>query len=400
MLSRFINRFINRPQADHDPRGQVLVIVAAGLIIIVAMTGLVVDGGFAWGQQRDNQNAADAASEAGAVVLAERLTGLTRLDADVLAAVNGSTVDNDVVKTGAWYTNIAGSLIDALGVAVTARADAAPVGNGLIPANAAGVQAETSKDFETFLVRVIGVQTLTTVADATAVAGYVTGCPQSGDCDVLPVTVPLNIVTCDGSGDITPSVPASLWPHYNVHVTVPLCKNNPGNVGWLDWTPTAGGTSELITAIGPPTTNPGIDVPSWQYITSTGNVNSKGVEDAINYYAVHQIPVLIPMFDSTCDATPIPDINAGELICPPGHVGGHGSNQWYHIDRFVSFLFDNPKGAYINGSDKAACEQNGNGATSCLKGMFVRFVIGPATVGPGLGWGPGENSAVGVQLIE
>jgi len=394
-----LSRFLPRRRTDTEPRGQILVIVAAGLIVIVAMTGLVVDGGFAWGQQRDNQNAADAASEAGAVVLAERLTGLTRLDADVLAAVDGSVADNGVVKSGAWYTDIAGNLIDALGVVVSATADAAEVGNGLIPANAAGVQAQTSKDFETFLVKVIGMRTLTTVADATAVAGFVTGCPASGDCAVLPVTIPLNIVTCAGNGEVEPSTPATLWPHFDVHITVPLCKNTPGNVGWLDWTPPAGGTSELITAIGPPTTNPGIDVPSWQYVTSTGSVNSKGVEDALNYYAINQIPVLIPMFDSTCDATPVVDPITGETVCPAGHTGGNGQNQWYHIDRFVSFLFDNPQGAYVNGNNKPDCD-TGNGATSCLKGMFVRFVIGPATVGPGPGWSAGENSAVGVQLIE
>ena len=45
--------------------------------------------------------------------------------------------------------------------------------------------------------------------------------------------------------------------------------------------PTAGGTSELINSIQNPN-NPSIDVPSWQYITSTGNVNSSGVENAIN----------------------------------------------------------------------------------------------------------------------
>ena len=35
-----------------DERGQVLVIVAGALLVIVALTGLVIDGGYAWGQQR------------------------------------------------------------------------------------------------------------------------------------------------------------------------------------------------------------------------------------------------------------------------------------------------------------------------------------------------------------
>lgn len=396
-------RFPRRLQLGREPRGQVLVIVAAGLVTIIAMTGLVVDGGLAWGQQRDNQNASDATSEAGAVVLAERLTGLTRTDADVLAAVDASVVANGVDKIGAWYTDISGNLIDATGAVVGSTADADAVGeDGLIPPNAAGVQADTSKTFETFLVRVIGFSTLTATADATSVAGYIQSvCPASGDCNVLPVTIPLNIVTCDGSGDVAVADPPQEWPHFYAPVTIPLCKNNPGNVGWLDWTPTAGGTSELITAVGPPGTNDEMTVPNWFYMTSTGNINSRGVEDALNYYATSGIPVLIPIFDATCNTEPSePSPGLSDIKrCPTANVGGQGQNQWYHINKFVSFLLDDPKGAFISGSDKPACEQNGNGATSCLKGMFVRFVGPGATVGLGSG-SPGENEAVGIQLIK
>lgn len=405
-------RFFRRLQLDREPRGQILVIVAAGLITIIAMTGLVVDGGLAWGQQRDNQNAADAGSEAGAVVLAEILTGLPRGDADVLTAVDASITANGVDKVGAWYTDISGNLIDGTGVVVGSTADAAEVGGGFIPPNAAGVQADTSKTFETFLVRVIGFNTLTASADATAVAGYIESvCPASGDCNVLPVTIPLNIITCDGNGEVAVGDPAQEWPHFNVPLTIPLCKNNPGNVGWLDWTPTGGGTSELVTAIGPPGTNDDMTVPGWFYMTATGNINSGGVEDALNYYALNQIPVLIPIFNSTCNTEPdTPSPGTSDIArCPTANVGGQGQNQWYHIEKFVSFLLDGDPdepnepygqpGAFIQGSSLADCEQNGNGATSCLKGMFVRFVGPGATVGPGTG-NTGENSAVGIQLIK
>ena len=113
---------------------------------MVAAMGLVVDGGMAWGQQRDNQNAADAVSEAGAVVLAERLSGDNRVDGDVLAAVDGSVTANGVVKDGAWYTDILGNLLDGAGGIVGSTAAAAPVGGGSIPANAYGVQAAHLED--------------------------------------------------------------------------------------------------------------------------------------------------------------------------------------------------------------------------------------------------------------
>jgi Flp pilus assembly protein TadG len=50
---------------DRD-RGQILVIVAVGMVAIIAMVGLVLDGGSAWSQRRSQQNASDLASLAGA----------------------------------------------------------------------------------------------------------------------------------------------------------------------------------------------------------------------------------------------------------------------------------------------------------------------------------------------
>ena len=49
--------------------------------------------------------------------------------------------------------------------------------------------------------------------------------------------------------------------------------------------------------------NPPIDLPSWNYVTATGNVNSKKIEDALNTY-IGQV-VLFPMFDLTCAEDPI-----------------------------------------------------------------------------------------------
>lgn len=53
----------------HDPlksqRGQALVLFAISLVAILAMTGLVLDGGDAFRQRRDEQNAADLAAMAG-----------------------------------------------------------------------------------------------------------------------------------------------------------------------------------------------------------------------------------------------------------------------------------------------------------------------------------------------
>ena len=392
------------PAYSSSESGQVLVIVAAGFLIMVAMVGLVIDGGHAWGRQRQTQNAADAAAEGGAVVLAQRLANVspTKTDADVNTAVNAAFGASPTDRFAAYYTDITGQMINAAGAAVANTSDAAQVGAGAIPPNAAGVRAVGTQTFDTFLARVLGITEFTATAPATAVAGYVSQvCSAAAGCGVLPVTVPVTVLGCDGSNNPAPVQPPTNWTTGSQPLTIPLCKNGPGNVGWLDWTPTAGGTSELVDAILNPS-NPAIDLPSWQYITATGNINSKSVEDALNTY--NGDVVFFPMFDSTCDATP-----SGPLTtdCPEGHVGGNGSNQWYHLPQFAAFQFCGPtvpacvaagytQGAYISGSNPV-CD-TGNGATSCLAGRFVNFIT-KGTVGPATGVNPGNN-LIGVQLFE
>ena len=53
-------------RADHRERGQIIVLFALALVAIVAMVGLVLDGGSAYAQRRGEQNAADLAALAGA----------------------------------------------------------------------------------------------------------------------------------------------------------------------------------------------------------------------------------------------------------------------------------------------------------------------------------------------
>jgi Flp pilus assembly protein TadG len=59
---------MDRHRADpvHDEHGQILVIFALALIVIIGMVGLILDAGSAFAQRRGEQNAADLASIAGA----------------------------------------------------------------------------------------------------------------------------------------------------------------------------------------------------------------------------------------------------------------------------------------------------------------------------------------------
>jgi hypothetical protein len=409
--------------------GQALVLLAGGMVALLAMVALVVDGGNAWSQQRIVQNGSDASAEGGAIVLARKLAGVpapvggwdTEVNTQVLAgaAINGITV------TAAYYTDICGIPLQADGSAAThpdGRENlsvAVRVGSGSLPLELtttpdcptstvgppAGVLVLGTKVVRTYLANVVGLSTVNVSTRATAVSGYLQGfcdAAQGNSCAILPVAIPVNVVNCDGSNNPvfgtppTPYVPGIVYK-------IPLCQNGPGNVGWLDWTPTGGGIPELESSILTPD-NPAIDLPSWQYVTQTGNVNSPQIEDAINTYA-GQV-VMIPQFDATCSDDPTP--GTAVSACPSGSLGGNGSNQWYHMPSFGFLRLCDPSiascngltGAYITGSNGAECDSGGNGATSCLIGEFVGFMSG-GTVGPGVGGGTGTGTkAVGVQLIK
>jgi hypothetical protein len=393
------------PNSSHSEReaGQVLALFAGGFLAIVALVALVVDGGNAYANQRISQNASDAAAEAGAVVLAERLSGTTRTDTDVLAAVQGvlSAMDMNVSGSSAEYTNIDGDL---LGLQVGSLGSQPP------PAGASGVAVNGMRDFGTFFARALGINELTATTPATAVAGF----GQALASNLLPVTPPLNIVTCDGQNDIAIADPLAIWQKYTLY-QVPLCKNGPGNVGWIDWTPPAGGTSELIDEIN--ASSGSALIPSWNFVAQTGNVNSKGVEDALRTYDGNV--VYIPIFDSTCNTEPASG-DTSKDACPEENVGGKGQNQWYHLVDVGAFQFcpgnaasDSQvekdfatecalsgfgHGAYVNGSNKAECD-TGNGATSCLVGRFVWFITEGEASGP-LTSLPGPSKALVVQLIK
>ncbi|MEO8274099.1 MAG: pilus assembly protein TadG-related protein, partial [Chloroflexota bacterium] len=103
----------NRSRSSRKARdgGQIIVLFALGLVAFIAGVGLVVDAGNAYAQQRGVQNGADAAANAGTVVLAQRLGGSTKTDLDVANAVTFSAGLNQV-SPAAYYTNVTGQPID------------------------------------------------------------------------------------------------------------------------------------------------------------------------------------------------------------------------------------------------------------------------------------------------
>lgn len=395
---------LRRPRTDQS--GQMLAMTTISLVAMLAMVALVIDGGNAFSQQRITQNASDAAANAGAVVIAKNLLTLGETDAAVLAAVQTSAASNATTVIEAQYTDINGTNI---GVTVGAAPTSA------IPVTAAGVQVVGRRTFDGYVAGLIGLGPFDATTQATAVAGsLVEVCPSSAGCAVWPVTFPVTTVACDPNGD--PILGTNYWPQDGTIVEVPLCRSGPGNVGWLDWYPPAGGADELADSIRYPN-NPEVEVPDWYFVAQTGNVNAIQVEDALR--DDQDELVIVPLFSATCQYDP-GDFSAPGVKpnipnpCPVGDEG-NGQDDYYLFQAYAGFrlcgpitpgclawtrpsdltVWDVSEGAYLQNTLPCTA---GVGNTSCMFGRFESIVFtGTVVASPG---NPGGPLAVGVQLIK
>lgn len=363
-------------------RGQILVIGILAVVAMLAGAALVVEGGNAYAQQRVSQNGADAAANAGAVVLAQRLGGATKTDANVLAAVNAAGTQNNLTNVVGRYTNSAGAYVTSGGAVTTDPAAAALVGGGVIPANARGVEAGGTRTFDTYLARAMGFTTFNASAVATAVTGPLTGGP------FIPVIFPVNITDCEvngstGVGEVNWQLADEGNPPVGQEYIVPLCKTGEGPSGGggsfqiLDLDPGLSCTEEMETPPQITWTSFPVDVP-----VDNGNNCAKPIADYVNANLVGQV-VLIPI----CDAECIPS--------------GSGSNAMYHIIKVAAFYVDYMSDE--NNKNNSLCQAHdglvtiaGNGSSSCIAGWFVKW-IDQGPVGPGA---VGNSDAIGIQLIE
>ena len=85
---------LKRPRSR--PRGQILVVAVVAMVSMIGGVALILDGGNAYAHQRGVQNGADAVANAGATVIAQKLGGATKTDADVANAVNAIANGNQL----------------------------------------------------------------------------------------------------------------------------------------------------------------------------------------------------------------------------------------------------------------------------------------------------------------
>ena len=383
-----MHRLVRRSQRRAE--GQILVLFALGLIALLAGVALVIEGGNAYQNQRSVQNAADAASEAGAVVIARSLAGITHTDAEVASAVGSSALFNNITVSAAYYTDWQGNPVDSTG-AIVAPNLAVVVGaspNGAIPPNGQGVHATGTRTFGTTFGRVIGFNNFTATADAIAVTGKTTGG------QFLPVVFPVNITDCSGNGNL--GAPKNQWdvsqpskanpPGHPIgtEYIVPLCKTGGGSFMVLDLDGVKNNCDdEVLHPRSIQWDSFPVDVAS-----DNGNNCAKLMVDAVN--SLHGHTVLVPICDNNeCNTS-------------------GGSHATYHISGVVSFYIDYMSDS--NNQNNPDCQTHfnndnppqqlvtisGNGSSSCIAGWFVRFI----TTGP-VGSGTiGNGDSISLQLIK
>lgn len=412
-------------------RGQVLALVTLAMVGMLAMVALIIDGGNAWAQQRITQNGTDAAAEAGATVLAQRVGENPSTnqpdawwDAQVAARVSLMAATNGIGVTAAYYTDICGQMLQLDGSAALDTTAAALVGAGALPLGTgptppscnsnppvgpvAGVRVFGTHPFPTYLASIVGITSFTANTNAVAVEGFLQGaCDPSTltGCALIPMALPPWLTYCDGNGKSSYSTPPTDYP-LNEPVVIPICKNGPGNFGWVDWNPNDkyNGSSGLVACTQTPC-NEGFTLKAWLNVAQSGNPHSGPLEDALNGHDGEVL--LVPIFDSICAGNPdLAQANGtppyGCPDSPPYDLQGgmNGSSNWYHVFEMAAFQLQH---AYTNGSNTAECNppwSPSGGSDNCLIGTFTTLVT-TGTVGANSGprSGPGLQ-AVGVQLIK
>lgn len=259
-----------------DERGQILVIVAAGLLVFIAVVGLVIDTGIGYRERRHLQNASDLSAMAGTKVVADHYLDGGRTGGDVYGAVEASLAANGCVTAGGctWSavyvkpdTAVTGSEID-LGPVTAVSA---------IPLDAQGIRVSTAASPETFFMRAVGISDIDVSTDATAMTSSLLNQAPSGT--LLPI--------------------AAFDSDYEVGVEYELTagEEGPGNFGWLSWSGSVSNPTLVHSLCFPD--NPELTFPVW-IEGSTGMMNSSGVRGCMDQWLGQT--VLIPIWAQTNNA--------------------------------------------------------------------------------------------------
>jgi len=348
------------PIHRRQPRGQIVVLFGVVMVLIAFVVGLVIDGGTGLAHRRASQNASDFAALAGARVVAERIGGDTvnGTDANVQAAIANAIAANGGLPVtfgapdGPQYISDSGVPLGW-------------VGDG-IPAGAAGVTLNSSRDWEPLFMGFFGFEEMTSTAAATAKGGFSTADPPPET--LFPIGVTLAYVqtypSCAGPISTNPADPC------HPQRLIPGNLNVPGGFGWLKFGCAGFGLGQgggcdsdpgfLQSEIGPPSNSYGCCTQVGQGGPDRiGSVPATDASADCSYYIDNEITVTVPIWDT---------------------AGGTGDGAWHHIVGYAGFQL-------------TQCDGGGQH----IEGVWrVPFFTGPVSATPTT---PSVPQPLGVQLV-
>lgn len=404
---------VSRPKRDAQV-GQIIVLFTLSVVVILLATGLVVDGGNAWAQRRQAQNAADLASLAGTRPVAINMGALaqvppaplTATDADVRSEVESSLAANGIVNP-ALGVNYTATYVDSSFNAVPGYGL-----GGAIPPTAIGVEVGVSKRFSTYFMGLIGMPSWTASTTAISKAGWYPGTVGSPGGNLVPIAVSLdalpkgtnqNVIVCP-TGD--PPIPPGSGPC----VPIPMTDNTNGNItpgqfAWLSW---SGDTSATYTCgtgqtpggiLGPPAnspTYPQIPPNTWIQVPGNTGVSNTCKSNVAAWVALHTtviVPIVSPGPGPTtgsCPPRPAMECFPDSSVPYPPQSQGNGANTTYNVIGFAGFEVTGCKQAFGVGNGPCINE---------IWGVFRQVLFaGPTGSTPGTN---GVNGAfLGIQLVK
>ncbi len=297
--------------ARRRSEGQILALFAGGAVLLILITGLVIDGGNVFLQRRDSQNSADISALAGTKRLADYYvlpTGtagkaFTATD-NVYTAIDTRMGQNDC-PSGAgsicsWTARYVGQRAGAnfIDLGPVTVADVAP------PSGTLGVKVDVIKNPRTYLLGVIGQGTWTVQTVATAITGKLPGAPAG---QLLPI----------GLTEL-PTQEGALY-------SLTSGSNGPGNFGWVSWDG-SNSAGSLATSLCTPN-NPAFTLP-FQFPGDPGKTNASAVRACLQQWVDNQQTVLIPIVLKSNDP-------AATGSCS---TGGNGNNFHYCVVAIAAFV--------------------------------------------------------------
>jgi hypothetical protein len=356
-------------RSRRSERGQILVIVAGGLIGLLAIAALALEGGTIILSRRDGQNASDLGALAGTRMVSLNYTDGGRNQQEVFEAIEDSMELNNCGSTASAPCVWEAEFVAATGGTLSSIGSVNNIA-ATLPTNTVGVRVGVTRSPGTHLGRIFAIDHWDVSTEGTALTGKSPGVPGGV---LLPIALcgfgPDNAECEQANGsNAKPFVAGEVF-------SLTDGKVGPGNFGWLSWTGANDANSletSLCNANNPPFTLDSLTdaAGDWEkndplgtnsgngetwFPGGNGKMNSSGVRGCLNNWISSGATVLIPIYDVTSHNVP---------------GGGHGANDLaYHIVGIAAFV--------LTAIDQPAVDQ--------IQGRFVEYF--PITSVPGgLGW--------------